>query len=76
MQTTVILFENHPNLANIKFVVLPLIREFIMARDDVNMDIYQLMECFTENKCGINFDFSNILKLKIPQIWAIDVMGR
>ena len=44
MQTTVFLFKNHPNLKNIKFVVLPIIREFIVARDDVPMDIYQLIE--------------------------------
>ena len=66
MQTTTILFQEHPNLQNIRFVVLPLIREFIVARDDVPMDIYQLMDEFTKEKCGIDFDFSNINNLEIP----------
>ena len=66
MQTTVLLFKEHPNLENIKFVVLPLIREFIVAKDDVPMDVYQLMEEFTKENCGIEFDFSSITQMEIP----------
>jgi hypothetical protein len=69
------LFENHPNKANIKFIVLPIIREYIVAMDDINEDIYQLMYTYTEEKCGINFDFSLILEMESPQLWAINVMG-
>ena len=34
------------------------------------------MEEFTLEKCGIEFDFSNIHKFEIPQIWALETMGR
>ena len=43
--------------------------------DDINEDIYQLMYTYTEEKCGINFDFSLILEMESPQLWAINVMG-
>lgn len=47
-------------------MVLPLIREFIVAKDDVPMDVYQLMEEFTKENCGIEFDFSSITQMEIP----------
>ena len=59
------LFENHPNKANINFVILPIIREYIVAKDDINSDIYPIMEKYKQPKYnkGVKFDFSHITDL-------------
>ena len=77
IQTTMYLFENHPNKANIKFIVLPIVREYIVCMDDVNEDIYQTIHTYSQEgkKCGVNFDFSHILDMASPQLWAIETMG-
>lgn len=66
IETAIHLFGNHPNKANINFVILPLIREYIVAKDDINGDIYQIMAKYTKENCGIDFDFSQIMKLESP----------
>ena len=70
------MFTNHPNKENIKFVVIPIIREFMMAKDDICSNIYDIIKRFTEEKCGINFDFSHVMALEMPQLWSIYDMGR
>ena len=60
------MFDKHPNKENIKFIVLPLIREYVAGIDDINEDIYMTMHNFTKEKCGIEFDFSEVTKMKIP----------
>ena len=44
MQTTVEMFKNHPNVANIRFVVVPLLREVLNIYADVAMDVNVLMK--------------------------------
>lgn len=44
MQTAIELFQNHPNLKNISFIILPLVREILNTSNDVGIDCYDLME--------------------------------
>jgi hypothetical protein len=70
--TTVHMFKNHPNKANIKFVVLPIVREVLHTTCDVAIDCEELMVKFGENTpaaCGLNFDFSRMFLYGIPQLW-------
>ena len=42
MQTTINMYKNHPNLKNIKFIVVPIIRELINNFNDISIDFYEL----------------------------------
>jgi len=48
MSTTVHMFKNHPNKDNIKFVVLPMVREVLHTVCDIANDIYDTMEKYGE----------------------------
>ena len=63
------MFKNHPNKQNIKFIVLPLLRENMVAKDDIADDVNSLIQEFTDTKFGINFDFSLLLVFKNPDLW-------
>ena len=70
--TTIHMFKNHPNKENIKFVVLPCIREVYYTTNDIAMDCFEMMEKFGEDKeitCGIKFDFSNFFMYGTPDLW-------
>lgn len=61
LMTTILMFKNHPNLKNMRFVVLPIVREMLGINSDIAMPINQLMEIFGPGKEaaeGFNFDFS------------------
>ena len=79
IQTAIHLFKNHPNRKNINFVILPIVREVICAKDDINSDVYLIMQQYSEkntyHKYGIKFDFSNIMQYESPQLWSVYVMG-
>ena len=69
LMTTIHMFKNHPNRANIKFVVLPNVRENLHTCGDIGMDVYLLIEKFGEGKaasCGLNIDFSNLFAYGVP----------
>lgn len=70
--TTIHMYKNHPNKKNIKFVVLPMIREVYHTTNDIAIDVYEMMEKFGEGAemaCGLNFDFSNIYQYGVPDLW-------
>ena len=62
--TTIHLFKNHPNKANIHFVVLPNLREALRNTSDIAIDCYELIMKYAKDKektFGIKFDFSRLL---------------
>lgn len=72
MMTTIHMFKNHPNKENIKFVVLPCIREVYYTTNDIAMDCFDMMDKFADGKdmtCGIKFDFSNFFMYGTPDLW-------
>lgn len=74
MMTTIHMFKNHPNRANIKFIVLPIIREVLHTTNDIAMDCEDLMKKYADDQpgnCGIKFDFSRLYLYGIPQLWQI-----
>lgn len=77
MMTTVHMFKNHPNKENIKFVVLPCIREVYYTTNDIAMDCFEMMDKFgegTEHAGGIKFDFSNFFMYGTPDLWQTYTM--
>lgn len=74
MMTTVHMFKKHPNKANIKFVVLPIVREGLHTTCDVAVDVDEMMTKFGEGSpdaCGLSFDFSRMFLYGIPQLWQV-----
>ena len=72
MMTTIHMFKNHPNKENIKFVVLPFMREVYHTTNDIAIDCFEMMDKFGEGKeaaCGLNFDFSNMFMYGVPELW-------
>ena len=70
--TTIHMFKNHPNKQNIKFVVVPIVREVLHTCCDIAMNFNELVDKFGPDKeaaCGINFDFSACYDFGIPQLW-------
>ena len=78
MMTTVHMFKNHPNKANIRFIVLPIVRECLACTNDIAMDCDELMVKFGEGApatAGLNFDFSRLFLYGIPQLWQVFTMA-
>ena len=72
LETTIHMFKNHPNKSNIKFMVLPLLREIMIAKDDIAVDANSLIQEFSSSKYksyGINFDFSQLEAHGKPELW-------
>ena len=70
--TTINMFKNHPNKANMKFVVIPVVREMMKFMNDVAMDIDALVKKFGPGEAiceGIHFDFSACFAFEIPHLW-------
>ena len=73
MQTCIHMFKNHPNKANIRFVVEPWIHEIMHTMNDIPMDALALVEKYgpgQEISHGISFDFSRITSMAEPQLWS------
>jgi len=74
LMTAVHMFKTHPNKANIKFVVLPTIREVMHTTNDIASDIHDVIERFGPGKPdahGINLDFSKMFVYGIPSLWQV-----
>ena len=72
--TTIHMFKNHPNKDNIKFIVLPIIREVLHTTNDIAMDCEELMKKYADGQAGnhgIKFDFSRLYLYGIPQLWQV-----
>ena len=77
MQTAIHMFKNHPNLAKIRFIVVPLVHEIMHTCNDMHMDAYELIDKYSAGKevCqGLNFDFSMILGSGAPNLWAVHTL--
>ena len=77
MQTAIHMFKNHPNLAKIRFIVLPLVHEIIHTCNDMHMDAEEMMEKYaaeTEICQGLNFDFSMLLSSGAPNLWSVKTL--
>ena len=70
LETTIHTFKNHPNKDNIKFVILPIVREVIQDYDDIVVDydteIMQRYKTGSPENHGLVFDFSRFYLYGIP----------
>ena len=74
MQTTVNMFKEHPNKHNIKFVVLPMVREALRSINGIAINCYDMMAKFGEGQKiagGLKFDFSYLLSYENPELWQV-----
>ena len=74
LQTTIHMFKNHPQKNQIKFLVVPIIREVLETANDIALDINHIIDKYSPNSeiCqGINFDFSLMYLFGQPQLWQI-----
>ena len=72
MMTTIHMFKNHPNKSNIKFIVLPLVREILHTACDIASDPEKLLVDFgprSKESHGVNFDFSALWSFAHPRLW-------
>jgi len=44
------MFKNHPTKKNIKFIVLPIVREVLETSNDIASDIYEIIEKYSPGK--------------------------
>lgn len=74
LQTCIHLFKNHPNKKNVRFIVLPVVREVLETSNDIAQDIDHIVEKYSAGKeiChGLHFDFSMNLLHGQPKLWQI-----
>lgn len=74
LQTCIHMFKNHPNKKNIRFIVLPVVREVLETSNDIAHDIDYIVDKYSHGKeiCnGIHFDFSLNLLHGQPKLWQI-----
>lgn len=68
------MFKNHPNVKEIQFIVLPILREVLETSNDISRNINEIIEIYGSSReiCeGINFDFSNMFLYGKPELWQI-----
>lgn len=74
LMTAANLYCDHPNLRQIKFIVLPILREKVNVSSDVSGDIYDVVERFkpgSPDAKGLVFDFSACFTFSEPQLWQL-----
>ena len=74
MLTAIHMFKNHKNLVNIKFLVVPSLREVFHTSNDIHMDPSELMKKYAPGQAiceGLVFDFSMLLSDGSPNFWAV-----
>ena len=74
METTVEMYKNHPNKDNIKFIVLPIVREVLHTVCDIAQNCDLTIAKFGEGQPaagGLKFDFSRMFLYGIPELWQI-----
>jgi hypothetical protein len=77
MQTAIAMFKDHPNAKQIKFLVVPLIREVFHTVCDVPCDVHELMRTFgkgQEASKGLEFDFSMLVHFGEPNFWSVNIL--
>ena len=71
------MFKDHPQKKEIKFIMVPILREILHTLCDVPHDVYSVMDSFANGKeaChGIDFDFTLLKGFGDPQLWTVNVM--
>ena len=73
LQTCIHMFKTHPNKAEIRFIVLPVVREVFATSNDIAHDIDDIIGKYgMPELCeGISFDFSLSLLHGQPKLWQI-----
>jgi hypothetical protein len=74
VETCVHLFKKHPNKDQIRFIILPIVREVLETANDIARDIDDIMAMYSpesEHSHGISFDFSLVLLFGQPKLWQI-----
>ena len=69
MQTAIHMFKGHTNLANIRFIVEPMVHEIMHTTNDMHMDADELVQKYApgQPEChGVIFDFSRITSMEQP----------
>mmetsp|Transcript_44595 Transcript_44595/g.43242 ORF Transcript_44595/g.43242 Transcript_44595/m.43242 type:complete len:132 (+) Transcript_44595:246-641(+) len=72
------MFKNHPNKANIKFVVLPIIREVLASTNDIGRNIHEIAELYGKDKeltQGVHLDFSLVMNFSQPELYQIHTLA-
>lgn len=49
LQTTINMFKNHPKKKEIKFLVVPIIREVLETANDIALDIDEIVDKYSLN---------------------------
>jgi len=75
--TAMHMFKNHPNRANIKFIVLPAAKEGLHLCNDISGPIDPIIKIFSksENCYDINFDFSLVYSYGIESTWQMNIVA-
>jgi len=74
LETAKLLFENHPNLPKIQFIVLPLIREIMANPDDIPcFTLERMKEKYTSLK-NFNFDFELVENAEDKKLYFMETM--
>lgn len=74
LQTTIHMFAGHPNLQNIKFLVVPQCHEIMEDSCDIPTDYLEIINKYAQEEpaCkGVKFDFSWLLNYGQPQLWSV-----
>lgn len=74
LQTTIHMFATHPNLAKIKFIVVPQAHEIMHTSNDIPIDYNEIIREYAPGAAickGVNFDFSWLLHYGEPQLWSV-----
>mmetsp|Transcript_48850 Transcript_48850/g.35949 ORF Transcript_48850/g.35949 Transcript_48850/m.35949 type:complete len:106 (-) Transcript_48850:261-578(-) len=68
------MFKSHPRKAQIRFVVLPIVREVLETSNDIATPVDLLLEIYkpgSEILHGLHFDFSLMFSYGNPDLWQI-----
>ena len=74
LQTTIHMFATHPNLAKIKFIVVPQAHEIMHTSNDIPADYTEIIKRYAPGEAvckGVKFDFSWLLHYGQPQLWSV-----
>ena len=71
------MFKNHPNKANIKFLLLPFAKEGLHLCNDLCGPISAIFAQFSDPaKCeGLNFDFSLVHSYGAEATWQMNIIA-
>ena len=76
LETARLLFDTHPDKANIQFIVLPLIREIMANPDDIPCFTLNKMKPMYEALDGFHFDFSLIERSRSKNLYFLETMDK